>query len=871
MNKRLFIAAILLLAILFSPIPCIPISFVKADSISSPAVAWQKTYNQTNWTGGYTKAYCLIQTNDEGYVIAGVCNSNIYLGKISASGNLEWNRTYGTGGAMAVVQTNTGEYVVACDASYSPFGLEMLENGYVFDPSNGAIVLLKVDSSGNLLWNQTLVVGDWDQTNFLAATSMVKTSDGGYAVGGYAENNESGFYEIDFLIVKADSQGKVQWVKTYGGPLSDEANSIIQTTDGGYALAGYTGSFGSYNNNYWLVKTDANGNLQWTRTYGKETLGHRTTAGSNNGLDNQASSKARSVVQTSDGGYALLGYATSTIEKYIWLVKTDSRGSIQWNQTYGSIQASNDAYSVIQTSDGGYAIAGSNRTNIVNGPRQILLSKTDALGNEQWAQKYEYLASHNNYPVSEYVEPVTVIQTKDGGLAVLGTAGDYYQPHYFFLWKTAPFLPQPSQTVSPTPSAGNQSNQPPFLTFPTMTIRADGSVTPPTAPLTRNGNTYKFTNNFSGTLAVEKDNLIVDGGGYTLQGNGSLTQTDGTSTFIQITPYGVFLANRANVTIRNLQVFGYINDFHFEGSCSHNLIEGNIITGDSGTGIFIRGNATANQITRNTIKGLERSMYLWNSSFNLISENTLKGASMGDVVCYNGLNDTFSQNLFVGHGLEFYQTSGNNLTGNTFSGCMYAIQGANGAIISRNNLTSNSYALYGLAFCKVTGNNIQNNRQGIVNAYNSTFYQNNFINNTLQTAYYSYTGSRSSPLPPNVWDNGTKGNYWSNYNGTDQNGDGIGDTPYIVDANNQDNYPLISPLSISVAPPPYTSTITPASTSPAPTPLSTQPSLTPTPAATPIPEISPLITELPAWIILPLAIITASWVVLSSKRKTRKV
>jgi predicted secreted protein len=134
----------------------------------------------------------------------------------------------------------------------------------------------------------------------------------------------------------------IEWNQTYGGAGDDRAYSVINTTDGGYALAGYTNSFGAGGYDFWLVKTDSAGNMQWNQTYG--------------GAGDDC---ARSIVQTSDGGYALAGYTYSFgAGGYdFWLVKTDSAGNMQWNQTYGGT-GDDYAYSVVQTSDGGYALAG---------------------------------------------------------------------------------------------------------------------------------------------------------------------------------------------------------------------------------------------------------------------------------------------------------------------------------------------------------------------------------------------------------------------------------------------------------------------------------------------------------------------------------
>jgi hypothetical protein len=118
---------------------------------------------------------------------------------------------------------------------------------------------------------------------------LIQTSDGGYAIAGYTSSFGAG--EADVYVVKLDANGNLQWTKTIGGPESEEGNSLIQTSDGGYAIAGYTESFGAGKMDVYVIKLDATGNLQWTRTIGgkKEDMG-------------------TSLIQTSDGGYAIAGY-----------------------------------------------------------------------------------------------------------------------------------------------------------------------------------------------------------------------------------------------------------------------------------------------------------------------------------------------------------------------------------------------------------------------------------------------------------------------------------------------------------------------------------------------------------------------------------
>jgi hypothetical protein len=137
---------------------------------------------------------------------------------------------------------------------------------------------------------------------------------------------------------------EIEWNQTYGGAGDECARSVVQTAEGGYALAGHTNSYGAGSYDFWLVKTDANGNVEWNRTY-----------------EGAGDELAWPLVQTADGGYALAGRTIKSYDPYdsdFWLVKTDSEGNMQWNKTYGGA-GEDDAYSLIQTHDGGYALAGS--------------------------------------------------------------------------------------------------------------------------------------------------------------------------------------------------------------------------------------------------------------------------------------------------------------------------------------------------------------------------------------------------------------------------------------------------------------------------------------------------------------------------------
>ncbi len=217
------------------------------------------------------------------------------------------------------------------------------------------------------------------------AYSIIKTSDGGCALAGYTRSYGAGGSDM-WLLKIAPNTSSLQWSETYGGLQDDVAMCVVQTGDSGYALAGYTSSFGSGGTDMWLVKTDSNGTVLWSATYG--------------GLLDYG---ANSVIQTNDGGYLLAGYVNSSdgAGKSTWLVKTDSAGNMIWSQTLPGQEAN----SMVQTSDGGYALA-------IVYPNAFGLVKVDSVGNIQWNQTY---AGPSDEATTE-----SVIKTSDGGYALAG-------------------------------------------------------------------------------------------------------------------------------------------------------------------------------------------------------------------------------------------------------------------------------------------------------------------------------------------------------------------------------------------------------------------------------------------------------------------
>jgi TolB-like protein len=175
----------------------------------------------------------------------------------------------------------------------------------------------------------------------------------------------------DAFLIKTDANGNIQWAKTYEVIALDNALSVQQTSDGGYIVAGYTITISGVGADIFLIKTDEKGNIQWAKTYGGRSW-----------------DDAYSVQQTSDRGYIVAGgtYSFGAGGRDIFLIKTDAKGNIIWAKTYGGTN-DDEAFSVQQTSDGGYIVAGLTRSFGAVGD-DIFLIKTDAKGNIQWAKTY---------------------------------------------------------------------------------------------------------------------------------------------------------------------------------------------------------------------------------------------------------------------------------------------------------------------------------------------------------------------------------------------------------------------------------------------------------------------------------------------------
>jgi hypothetical protein len=270
---------------------------------------------------------------------------------------------------------------------------------YSFGAGDDDFWALKLASDGTVQWEKTYG-GHGDD----AADLIIETSDGGYALTGYTASFGAG--GLDVWVLKLTADGSIQWQKTYGGPADDEAVSVQETLDGGYVVAGETQSYGAGDWDIWILKLSASGAIEWQHTYGGR--GRETCS-------------ADPIVQTLDGGYVVTGHTASfgAGNSDVWVLKLDENGAIQWQKTYGG-RGYEEAHAIRQTVDGGYAVAAFTST-FGAGDWDVWVLKLDQSGAVLWQKTFGGQGRDVTWSVHQTADGGCVVT---GGTASFGAGGD---------------------------------------------------------------------------------------------------------------------------------------------------------------------------------------------------------------------------------------------------------------------------------------------------------------------------------------------------------------------------------------------------------------------------------------------------------------
>jgi hypothetical protein len=333
---------------------------------------------------------------------------------INSTPTIQWQKKFGGSGAgiaNCIQQTTDGGYIVA--------GTTTSIDGEVTNHHGGNdIWIVKLNDSGSIQWQKALGGSKDDEAN-----SIQQTSDGGYIIAGITSSmdgdvtNKKEENGIDYWVVKLDASGLLQWQKVFGGDSYDDAKSVQQTIDGGYIIAGSSrsnfenekreGLLDGFNDKSWIIKLSKNGDMQWQKFF--ESKGYNNP---------------ENIQQTKDKGFIIVGSTnnsiiTSASDFNFYVVKLNETGAVQWQKSLGGTN-DDEAYSVQQTKDNGYIIAGTTQsidgdvTNIPGGSQDFWIVKLSVTGDILWQKAFGETANDTAYSIQ---------QTEDGGYIMAGSSG----------------------------------------------------------------------------------------------------------------------------------------------------------------------------------------------------------------------------------------------------------------------------------------------------------------------------------------------------------------------------------------------------------------------------------------------------------------
>ena len=412
----------------------------------NPSLLWQKSM------GGTANEFMgkVLPTSDGGYLVAGSTTSPLngdvsqtpykpgsndyWVVKTDSTGQKQWDRRYGSTWIELLydaVPASDGGFVLTgtlqkSSGIASATDLHDVSRPDLTTNSSGDIWVLKIDINGNKVWDTRLGASTGGQTS----RTIIATPDGGYLVAG-GTNASTASLDVsqstrgasDYWVVKLDANGQKVWDQRYGGSADESATSLLATTDGGYLIGGSSSSGAGFdksdanrgNNDYWVIKIDANGNKLWDKTFG-----------------GSAADNLYSMVATPDGGYLLAGSSLSSagFEKTFsprggsdfWIIKIDGNGTKQWDKVYGS-SGNEVCYNSISAPGGGYYLTGSTasttvgyeKTEASRGDIDVWVLKITETGLVKWDKTIGGTASDVASTIG-----TPLISRPDGGL-VIGT------------------------------------------------------------------------------------------------------------------------------------------------------------------------------------------------------------------------------------------------------------------------------------------------------------------------------------------------------------------------------------------------------------------------------------------------------------------
>lgn len=382
---------------------------------AQPTIEWQKSLGGTE----YEESNSSQQTSDGGYIVTGFSSSNdgnvsgnhgqrdVWVVKLTSSGSIEWEKSLGGSG-------DDSGYCIqqTTDGGYILVGTTDSNDGDVSgNHGSSDFWVVKLSSIGAIQWQKSLGGSGYEKAN-----SVQQTSDGGYLVAGFTNSTDgnvsSNHGAIDIWVIKLSSTGVISWEECYGGTGYDYGTWIEQTSDEGFILAGYSNSndgdvTGNHGgDDFWVVKLTSSGAIYWEKSLG----------GSNSDVSYM-------VKQTTEGGYILTGYTSSNDgdvsgnhgNSDYWVVKLTNTGILEWQKALGG-SAVDYALAIDETTDGGFLVAGTTESSDGNvtvsyGSYDFWLVQLTSTGTIIW----EKTLGGSNYDVLYDAQ-----QTSDGGFILSG-------------------------------------------------------------------------------------------------------------------------------------------------------------------------------------------------------------------------------------------------------------------------------------------------------------------------------------------------------------------------------------------------------------------------------------------------------------------